>query len=96
MKGDWTDDTDQLLLILQMIVERKGTVEKRAFAEKIFDWRRLGFKDLGDVGTYIDSFVHPSLTTPSLPLSPPLSASTPRWDGYWYDSVTDPLSSSLL
>jgi ADP-ribosylglycohydrolase len=34
MKGDWTDDTDQLLLILQMIVERKGSVEKCAFAEK--------------------------------------------------------------
>jgi ADP-ribosylglycohydrolase len=50
MKGDWTDDTDQLLLILQMIVERKGSVEKCAFAEKMSNWRKNGFKELGDVG----------------------------------------------
>ena len=59
MKGDWTDDTDQLLLILQMIVERKGSVEKCAFAEKMSNWRKNGFKELGDVGTAvitIDSF----------------------------------------
>lgn len=50
MQGDWTDDTDQLLLILQMIVERKGTVEKCAFAEKMINWKMNGFKELNDVG----------------------------------------------
>lgn len=50
LTGDWTDDTDQMLLILQMIVERKGSVDKRAFAEKMSNWRRNGFKELGDFG----------------------------------------------
>lgn len=50
VQGDWTDDTDQLLLILQMIVESKGRVEKCAFAEKMINWRNNGFKELNDVG----------------------------------------------
>lgn len=49
-KGDWTDDTDQLLLILQMIVERNGTVDKGAFAKKMISWRHNGFIELGDQG----------------------------------------------
>ncbi|CAI8047878.1 Uncharacterized protein MJ1187 [Geodia barretti] len=50
VQGDWTDDTDQLLLILQMIVERGGTVDSCAFAKKMDNWRKRGFKELGDYG----------------------------------------------
>lgn len=39
-----------MLLILQMIVERKGTVDKCAFAKKMDFWRKRGFPDLGDYG----------------------------------------------
>lgn len=28
--GDWTDDTDQMILIMQSIVEQKGEVSERA------------------------------------------------------------------
>lgn len=49
-QGDWTDDTDQLLLILQMIVEGKGQVDKCAFAAKMAKWRTSGFSELGDYG----------------------------------------------
>ena len=48
--GDWTDDTDQLLLILQMIVERGGSVDKCVFAGKMRHWRHKGFPELKDVG----------------------------------------------
>ena len=54
VQGDWTDDTDQLLLILQMIVERGGTVDRCAFAKKMDNWRKRGFIELGDYG--ISSF----------------------------------------
>ena len=48
--GDWTDDTDQMVLILQMIVEGQGRVDRCAFAEKMHHWMKNGFKELGDIG----------------------------------------------
>jgi ADP-ribosylglycohydrolase len=48
--GDWTDDTDQLLLILQVIVEGNGMVDKCEFAKKMLNWRRSGFQELDDYG----------------------------------------------
>jgi len=49
-KGDWTDDTDQMLLILQMIVERGGSVDGLDFARRIHGWMKHGFPEFGDVG----------------------------------------------
>ena len=56
--GDWTDDTDQLLLILQMIVERGGSVDKCVFAGKMRHWRHKGFPELEDVGRPYTSLLH--------------------------------------
>ena len=49
-RGDWTDDTDQMILILQMIVEGEGKVDRCAFAAKMRHWMHNGFKELGDLG----------------------------------------------
>ena len=50
MKGDWTDDTDQMLLILLGVVENKGRVLKQDFAKRMKTWTEEGFAELGDRG----------------------------------------------
>ncbi|XP_070558795.1 microtubule-associated protein 1B-like [Ptychodera flava] len=48
--GDWTDDSDQMILILQSILDRNGQVEGPDFAKKMRKWAREGFSELGDMG----------------------------------------------
>lgn len=48
--GDWTDDTDQMLLILQSVVENNGRVDRLDFARRILHWMKHGFQELGDYG----------------------------------------------
>lgn len=50
VKGDWTDDTDQMLLILLGVVENKGKVLKEDFAKRMRNWTEEGFAELGDRG----------------------------------------------
>lgn len=47
-KGDWTDDTDQLLLILHSLLETGGHADVVDFARKLTHWRDHGFPGLGD------------------------------------------------
>ena len=52
VKGDWTDDTDQVILILRCMLP-DGALELRApdplsFARGLMDWHRHGFPELGD------------------------------------------------
>ncbi|CAF4630274.1 unnamed protein product [Didymodactylos carnosus] len=49
-KGDWTDDTDQWILIMETIIEQKGVVDVKVFAKKLFSWIRHGFPQLNDSG----------------------------------------------
>jgi ADP-ribosylglycohydrolase len=49
-KGDWTDDTDQMLLILQMIIEHRGKVDVKDFARKMKHWAKHGIEEHGDIG----------------------------------------------
>ncbi|KAI6657941.1 ADPribosylglycohydrolase superfamily protein [Oopsacas minuta] len=49
-KGDWTDDTDQMLLIMEGIIESGGNVIPVNFAHKLHNWARYGFPELGDQG----------------------------------------------
>lgn len=56
MKGDWTDDTDQMLLILLGIVENKGRVLKEDFAKRMRKWMEEGFAELGDRGKHVCCF----------------------------------------
>ena len=53
VKGDWTDDTDQMLLILLGIIENKGKVLKKDFAKRMKKWMEEGFAELGDRGKQI-------------------------------------------
>jgi ADP-ribosylglycohydrolase len=48
--GDWTDDTDQLLLILQSLLEAGGRADPSNFGAKLSAWMENGFAELGDQG----------------------------------------------
>lgn len=48
--GDWTDDSDQMLLIMLSLVDNKGQVNVRDFATRLQRWMREGFPELGDLG----------------------------------------------
>ena len=39
-----------MLLILQMINDNQGKVDRVDFAKRLYDWMRYGFKELGDFG----------------------------------------------
>lgn len=45
-RGDWTDDTDQWILILDTLRDHEGN--EKVFAEKLENWIRAGFQELGD------------------------------------------------
>jgi hypothetical protein len=50
--GDWTDDTDQLILLMESLCRgSKGKIKfnELAFAKKIKYWRDHGFSELGDL-----------------------------------------------
>jgi len=46
--GDWTDDTDQSVLILQSLLECGGRASPVDFAARLLAWRAGGFPQLGD------------------------------------------------
>ena len=45
-RGDWTDDTDQWILILETLALENG--DEKTFAKKLSRWIRKGFPELGD------------------------------------------------
>mmetsp|Transcript_9851 Transcript_9851/g.36736 ORF Transcript_9851/g.36736 Transcript_9851/m.36736 type:complete len:375 (+) Transcript_9851:2967-4091(+) len=49
---DWTDDTDQMILLLESFMEGEQftKAEPRIFARKLRDWIDKGFPELGDCG----------------------------------------------
>ncbi|KAL3920320.1 MAG: hypothetical protein SGPRY_005294 [Prymnesium sp.] len=48
LPGDWTDDTDQLILLLQSLLHTGGVAEPTEFAKRLLKWREQGFGELGD------------------------------------------------
>ncbi|CAE7321472.1 NOV [Symbiodinium microadriaticum] len=53
--GDWTDDTDQLVLVLRCLLPAVGgeslrPPEPTEFAERLVSWHKVGFPELGDTG----------------------------------------------
>jgi len=48
--GDWTDDTDQMILILDGLLAHGGQVDPLDFARRLKIWVRHGFAELGDWG----------------------------------------------
>ena len=47
-RGDWTDDTDQWLLVMDTLLEPKG--DAITFSRKLSLWVRQGFPELDDFG----------------------------------------------
>jgi len=47
-EGDWTDDTDQWILILDTLMFHDG--DEKVFAKKLTNWIRCGYPELGDHG----------------------------------------------
>jgi len=47
-RGDWTDDTDQWILILETLTEGNG--DEKIFAKKLKRWIEYGFRELHDNG----------------------------------------------
>jgi hypothetical protein len=39
-----------MLLILQMINDSQGKVDRLDFAKRLYNWMQYGFKELGDYG----------------------------------------------
>ncbi len=47
--GDWTDDTDQLLLIIKTLLESNGKSVDVVFANKLIEWIDKGLPECGDM-----------------------------------------------
>ena len=66
-KGDWTDDTDQMILILDCIVSS----DYESFPTRIFNWVKYGFPELGDTcGNGIGSHTMKVLSNPRYLVDP--------------------------
>lgn len=50
-KGDWTSDTDQMILIMDMILQNSGRVDSKVYAQMLRRWSQKGFAELGDSGS---------------------------------------------
>lgn len=46
--GDWTDDTDQHVLLIQSLLHCGGVADAKDFAVRLHTWRSQGFAELGD------------------------------------------------
>lgn len=50
--GDWTDDTDQAMLIIDSLTANNGLVNQRDFAARLKYWCINGFTEHGDLGGF--------------------------------------------
>ena len=70
----------QMLLILQMILDRDGGVDKLDFAKRIQNWRSHGFSEFGDRGGMgIGMTVSGTLSHPQF-LTDPHAAAIDVWE----------------
>ena len=75
-EGDWTDDTDQMVLIMDALVEAKRCDEGMAaaacgFATRLLEWGHHGFPELGDQGGLgIGRTVYTCMTDPEFTRTP--------------------------
>ena len=75
IQGNWTDDTDQLILLLDAIVAGNGFLSTTAFASSLKRWRNSGFPELGDTsGLGVGQTVHSVLEHPAFATAPHVAA----------------------
>mmetsp|Transcript_36244 Transcript_36244/g.104356 ORF Transcript_36244/g.104356 Transcript_36244/m.104356 type:complete len:698 (-) Transcript_36244:24-2117(-) len=83
VQGDWTDDTDQFVLLLDAIVAGGGILDQKRFAKSLKSWRREGFPELGDrAGLGIGQTVNGVLESPAYDVAPDIAA-----DAEWRQSA---------
>jgi ADP-ribosylglycohydrolase/Leucine-rich repeat (LRR) protein len=72
LQGDWTDDTDQAILLLETLLihpRTDGRLDCKVFARDLLQWAEYGFPELGDDGgmgigqTVARVLHHPSFLT---------------------------------
>eukprot|EP00026_Physarum_polycephalum_P002884 Phypoly_transcript_02893.p1 GENE.Phypoly_transcript_02893~~Phypoly_transcript_02893.p1 ORF type:complete len:395 (+),score=66.58 Phypoly_transcript_02893:1362-2546(+) len=69
--GDWTDDTDQMILILEGMLSTGGQVDAVDFAKRLKFWVKKGFPELGDVaGCGLGATVHTVVSNPRFETDP--------------------------
>ncbi|KJE94191.1 ADP-ribosylglycohydrolase [Capsaspora owczarzaki ATCC 30864] len=49
VQGDWTDDTDQMIVIMRSLIKNNGKVVVQDIAEGLLHWVEHGFPEVGDV-----------------------------------------------
>ncbi|XP_011410575.2 PREDICTED: uncharacterized protein LOC105316948 [Amphimedon queenslandica] len=79
-QGDWTDDTDQMLLILLSVVENNGIVDEKDFARRLRDWMLKGFPELGDPGGFGIGMTVSKVLHHPLILTDPHAAARDVWE----------------
>ncbi|KAL3868565.1 hypothetical protein ACJMK2_041366 [Sinanodonta woodiana] len=77
--GDWTDDTDHMILIMQSLTHCNGKVNSRDFAARLRHWADNGFQELGDQsGTGLGNTTY-TVISHKLFLSDPQMAAEQTW-----------------
>lgn len=73
--GDWTDDTDQLILVLDAVVAGQGLFDQKVFADSLQKWGAQGFPELGDTrGLGMGQTVNGVLEHPVFGIAPDIAA----------------------
>ncbi|CAH1782706.1 unnamed protein product [Owenia fusiformis] len=78
--GDWTDDSDQMVLIMRSLVENNGKVVVTDFASKLVNWMKHGFEELGDKGGMGIGQNTAAVLNASGYVDDPLKVSEKRWN----------------
>lgn len=75
-KGDWTEDTDQLILLMDVLTENGLVFDYYLYAKKLYTWKKKGFYEIGDqTAQGLDSFLSHVLSKESF-LESPVKAAT--------------------
>ncbi|KAL7714982.1 ADP-ribosylglycohydrolase [Entamoeba marina] len=77
--GDWTDDTDQAILMLDSIIRNNGKIDIKDFAQRLYFWGAYGFPELGDIrGIGYGSTFITSITANGF-LGDPITTAEKKW-----------------
>ncbi|KAK7499928.1 hypothetical protein BaRGS_00008776 [Batillaria attramentaria] len=72
---DWTDETDQMILLLQSLVANSGQVVPKDFGRRLLEWSETGFVELNDrCGAGLDSATRAVLAHPQFSETPQQAA----------------------
>ena len=81
-EGHWTDDTDQMILLLDMLCETNNQIDPILFAKKLKNWVEHGVPELGyHKGIGVGSLTL-SLVNMTSFITDPFTASKRAWQGY--------------